>query len=88
MEFEVASVSETSTARRRCSTCGSYDELPGQTDALFVVDRDNRVKGTLPLNKLLVTNPTCRSRPLRSRRETFVPRATPTRRRRLSSATT
>jgi magnesium transporter len=34
-----------------------YDELPGQTDALFVVDRDGRLKGSLPLNRLLVTNP-------------------------------
>jgi magnesium transporter len=34
-----------------------YDELPHQTDAIFVVDRDDHLKGSLPLNKLLVTDP-------------------------------
>jgi len=34
-----------------------FDELPGQTDALFVVDRADHLKGVLPLKKLLVTDP-------------------------------
>ena len=34
-----------------------FDELPGQTDALFVVDRADHLKGALPLNRLLVTDP-------------------------------
>jgi magnesium transporter len=34
-----------------------YDELPGQTDALFVVDREDHLRGVLPLKKLLVTDP-------------------------------
>ncbi|MGE5105322.1 MAG: magnesium transporter [Betaproteobacteria bacterium] len=34
-----------------------FDELPGQTDQLFVVDRDERLLGVLPLNRLIVTEP-------------------------------
>jgi magnesium transporter len=57
MEFEVASIPEDVDCEAALQYLRKYDELPGQTDALFVVDRDNRVKGRLPLNKLLVTNP-------------------------------
>ncbi|MGB8337318.1 MAG: magnesium transporter [Burkholderiales bacterium] len=32
-------------------------ELPAQTDQLFVVDRDDKLLGTLPLNKLLILDP-------------------------------
>jgi magnesium transporter len=31
-----------------------FDELPDHTDQLFVVDRDEHLKGVLPLNILLV----------------------------------
>jgi magnesium transporter len=34
-----------------------FDELPGQTDALFVVDRDDHLRGMLPLKRLLVSDP-------------------------------
>jgi magnesium transporter len=34
-----------------------FDELPDHTDQLFVVDRDERLKGVLPLNVLLVNDP-------------------------------
>src|SRR3982751_4284882 len=34
-----------------------FDELPSQTDQLFVVDRDEKLLGVLPVNKLLVTDP-------------------------------
>lgn len=57
MEFEVASIPDDVDCEAALQYLRKYDELPGQTDALFVVDRDNRVKGRLPLNKLLVTNP-------------------------------
>jgi magnesium transporter len=57
MEFEVASIPEDVDCEAALQYLRKYDELPGQTDALFVVDRDNRLKGRLPLNKLLVTNP-------------------------------
>ena len=57
MEFEVASIPEDVDCEAALQYLRKYDELPGQTDALFVVDRDNRLKGRLALNKLLVTNP-------------------------------
>ncbi len=46
-----------------------FDELPSQTDQLFVVDRDERLLGVLPVNKLIVNEPDrhCR-RHRRSRR--------------------
>jgi magnesium transporter len=34
-----------------------FDELPSQTDQLFVVDRDDRLLGVLPIAKLIVTDP-------------------------------
>jgi len=33
------------------------DDLPSQTDQLFVVDRDERLLGVLPVSKLIVTDP-------------------------------
>jgi magnesium transporter len=57
MEFEVASIHDDVDCEAALQYLRKYDELPGQTDALFVVDHDNRLKGRLPLNTLLVTNP-------------------------------
>jgi magnesium transporter len=57
MEFEVATIHADVDCEAALQYLRKYDELPGQTDALFVVDRDNRLKGKLPLNTLLVTNP-------------------------------
>ena len=34
-----------------------FDELPSQTDQLFIVDRDERLLGVLPLNRLIVSEP-------------------------------
>src|SRR6476661_362622 len=34
-----------------------FDELPSQTDQLFVVDRDEMLLGVLPLNRLIVSEP-------------------------------
>jgi magnesium transporter len=34
-----------------------FDELPSQTDQLFVVDRDETLQGVLPLPKLIVSDP-------------------------------
>src|SRR6476659_6421265 len=34
-----------------------FDELPSQTDQLFVVDREERLLGVLPLNRLIVSDP-------------------------------
>jgi len=37
-----------------------FDELPSQTDQLFVVDRDEILLGVLPLNRLIVSEPEAR----------------------------
>ena len=34
-----------------------FDELPSQTDQLFVVDREQRLQGVLPLRRLIVSDP-------------------------------
>jgi magnesium transporter len=34
-----------------------FDELPSQTDQLFVVDRDEKLLGVLPINRLIVSEP-------------------------------
>ena len=34
-----------------------FDELPSQTDQLFVVDRDEKLLGILPINRLIVSEP-------------------------------
>jgi magnesium transporter len=57
MDFEVVSIREDVTCEVALRYLRRFDELPGQTDALFVVDREDRLKGTLPLKRLLVTDP-------------------------------
>lgn len=34
-----------------------FDELPDHTDQVFVVDRDGRFKGVLPINLIVVNEP-------------------------------
>ena len=57
MDFEVPTVRDDVDCEAALQYLRKYDELPRQTDALFVLDREGRLKGALPLNKLLVTNP-------------------------------
>jgi magnesium transporter len=57
MDFEVVSIRDDVTCEVALRYLRRYDELPGQTDALFIVDRDERLLGALPLNRLLVTDP-------------------------------
>jgi magnesium transporter len=57
MDFDVVSIREDVTCEVALRYLRRFDELPGQTDALFVVDREGRLKGTLPLKRLLVTDP-------------------------------
>ena len=57
MDFEVVSIREDVTCEVALRYLRRYDELPPQTDAVFVVDRDDHLRGALPLNKLLVTDP-------------------------------
>ena len=57
MDFEVVGIREEATCEEALQQLRHYDELPPQTDALFLLDRDGRLKGALALNKLLVNNP-------------------------------
>ena len=57
MDFEVVSIRDDVNCEAALQYLRRYDELPGQTDALFVLDREGHLKGSLPLNRLLVTHP-------------------------------
>ena len=57
MDFDVVSIRDDVTCEVALRYLRRFDELPSQTDALFVVDRGDHLKGALPLNKLLVTDP-------------------------------
>jgi len=57
MDFQVVSVREDVTLEVVSRYLRRFDELPDHTDQLFVVDRDERLKGTLPIAKLIVTDP-------------------------------
>ncbi|SFN60676.1 magnesium transporter [Nitrosospira briensis] len=57
MDFEVVTVREDVTLEVVLRYLRRLDELPDHTDQLFVVDREEHVKGILPLNRLLVSDP-------------------------------
>ncbi|MCU0805030.1 MAG: magnesium transporter [Burkholderiales bacterium] len=57
MDFEVVSVREDVTLEVVARYLRRFDELPDHTDQIFVVDRDEHLKGTLPLTKLVVNDP-------------------------------
>jgi magnesium transporter len=56
MDFEHVIVREDATLEAATRTLRGLDELPAHTDQLFVVDREGRLRGTLPLARLIVTN--------------------------------
>jgi magnesium transporter len=57
MDFDVISIRDDVTCEVALRYLRRFDELPSQTDALFVIDRDAQLAGALPLNRLLVTDP-------------------------------
>jgi magnesium transporter len=57
MDFEGVTIRDDVTVEVALRYLRRFDELPAQTDAVFVVDRDDHLKGTLPLKRLLVTEP-------------------------------
>ena len=57
MDFEDVQVRPDVTLEVVLRYLRRFDELPSQTDQLFVVDRDEKLLGVLPLNKLIVTDP-------------------------------
>jgi magnesium transporter len=56
MDFEMVTVREDVTLETVTRYLRRLDELPANTDQLFVVDRAQRLKGTLPIARLVVTD--------------------------------
>ncbi len=56
MDFDMVKVREDVTLEVVLRYLRLFDELPDNTDQLFVVDRDELLKGVLPLNVLLVND--------------------------------
>lgn len=57
MDFDMVTVREDVTLEVVLRYLRRFDELPDHTDQLFVVDREEHLRGTLPLNRLLVSDP-------------------------------
>jgi magnesium transporter len=56
MEFDQVTVREDVTLEAATRYLRALDELPPHTDQLFVVDRGGKLRGTLPLARLIVTD--------------------------------
>ncbi len=56
MDFEDVQVRPDVTLEVVLRYLRRFDELPSQTDQLFVVDRDERLLGVLPVNKLIISD--------------------------------
>jgi magnesium transporter len=56
MEFDQVTVREDVTLEAATRYLRALDELPAHTDQLFVVDRGGKLRGTLPLARLIVTD--------------------------------
>jgi magnesium transporter len=57
MDFDMVQIREDVTLEVVLRYLRRLDELPDHTDQLFVVDRAGVLKGLVPLNRLLVTDP-------------------------------
>ena len=57
MDFDLVSVREDISLEVVLRYLRRFDELPDHTDQLFVVDREERLRGVLPLNVLLINDP-------------------------------
>ena len=55
MDFDVVSVREDTGVDTVTRYLRRFDALPHHTDQIFVVDRDERLKGVLPLSRLIVS---------------------------------
>jgi magnesium transporter len=56
MDFDHVAVREDVTLEAATRYLRRFDELPDHTDQLFVVDRERRLKGVLPLARLIVSD--------------------------------
>jgi len=57
MDFDMVTIREDVTLEVVSRYLRRFDNLPDHTDQLFVVDRDDKFKGLLPLYKLLINEP-------------------------------
>jgi magnesium transporter len=57
MDFNMVHVREDVTLEVVSRYLRRFDELPDHTDQVFVVDRDDRFKGVLPINLIVVNEP-------------------------------
>jgi magnesium transporter len=57
MDFDLVTVRPDVTLETVLRYLRRFDELPDQTDQLFVIDRAERLLGSLPLQRLLVSDP-------------------------------
>ena len=57
MDFEIVSVREEANLEMVLRYLRSFEELPELTDTIFVVDRQQKLKGILPLAKIIVSDP-------------------------------
>jgi len=57
MDFDMVQIREDVTLEVVLRYLRRLDELPDHTDQLFVVDRAEQLKGLVPVNRLLVTDP-------------------------------
>ncbi len=57
MDFDMVEVREDVALEVVLRYLRRFDEMPDHTDQLFVVDREGMLKGLLPVNRLLVTEP-------------------------------
>ncbi len=57
MDFDLVTVREDVTLEVVLRYLRRFDELPDHTDQVFVVDRNDVLKGSLPLDRLLVNEP-------------------------------
>ena len=57
MDFELVTVREDVSLETVLRYLRRFDELPDHTDQVFVVDRNDALKGALPLDRLLINEP-------------------------------
>ncbi len=57
MDFDIVTVRESVTIETVFRYLRRFDELPAHTDTVFVVDRNDVLKGVLPIGRLLVSEP-------------------------------
>ena len=57
MDFDMVSVRDDVSLEVVLRYLRRMDELPDHTDQVFVVDRSDVIKGVLPINRLIVTDP-------------------------------